>query len=30
MLHPQLMPDNERLEFICIENNKGVEHMVGK
>jgi hypothetical protein len=30
ILHPQLMPDSEMLEFVCIENNKGVEHMVGK
>jgi hypothetical protein len=30
VLHPHLMPDNELLEFVCIENNKGVEHLVGK
>jgi hypothetical protein len=30
MLHPRLMPDSEILEFACIENNKGIEHMVGK
>jgi hypothetical protein len=28
-LHPHLMPDNELLEWICVENNK-VDHMVGK
>jgi hypothetical protein len=30
VLHPRLMPDTEILEFVCIENNKGVEHLVGK
>jgi hypothetical protein len=30
VLHPRLMPDAEILEFVCIENNKGVEHRVGK
>lgn len=28
-LHLHLLPDNELLEWICVENNK-VEHMVGK
>jgi hypothetical protein len=30
VLHPHLMVDTEILEFVCIENNKGVEHLVGK
>ena len=30
VLHPRLLPDVEMLEFVCIENNKGIEHMVGK
>ena len=30
MLHTRLMPDSEILEFVCIENNRGMEHMVGK
>jgi hypothetical protein len=30
VLHPRLMPDTGILEFVCIENNKGVEHLVGK
>jgi len=30
VLHPRLLPDAEMLEFVCIENNKGIEHMVGK
>ncbi len=30
VLHPHLMADTEILEFVCIENNKGVEHLVGK
>jgi len=29
-LHPQLMLDTEILEFVCAENNRGMEHMIGK
>jgi len=29
-LHPHLLPDNELLEWICLEGNRGMEHMVGK
>jgi hypothetical protein len=29
-LHLKLYSDNDILEFICIENNRGMEHMVGK
>jgi len=29
-LHPHLMLDNELLEWICLEGNRGMEHMVGK
>ncbi|HEY4363609.1 MAG TPA: hypothetical protein VGN17_21770 [Bryobacteraceae bacterium] len=29
-LHLNLMPDAEILEYACIENNRGMEHMVGK
>jgi hypothetical protein len=29
-LHPHLLPDNELLEWICLEGNRGTEHMVGK
>ena len=29
-LQLHLMPDNEVLEWICLEGNKGMEHMVGK
>jgi hypothetical protein len=29
-LHTRLMPDAEILEYACIENNRGMEHMVGK
>ena len=27
VLHPRLLPDAEMLEFVCVENNKGIEHM---
>jgi hypothetical protein len=29
-LHLKLMPDSEVMEYVCIENNRGMEHMVGK
>jgi hypothetical protein len=29
-LHLKLMPDSEILEWVCVENNRGMEHMVGK
>ena len=29
-LHPNLMPDTEMTESVCNENNKGIEHVVGK
>jgi serine/threonine protein kinase len=29
-LPPHLLPDNELLEWICLEGNRGMEHMVGK
>lgn len=29
-LRQQLMPDTELIEFICLENEKSVRHMVGK
>jgi hypothetical protein len=29
-LRPQLLPDTEMIEFVCNENNRGMEHMVGK
>ena len=29
-LHASLLPDTEILEYVCIENNRGMEHMVGK
>ena len=29
-LHASLIPDTEIIEFVCIENNRGMEHMVGK
>jgi hypothetical protein len=29
-LHPRLEPDNELLEWICLEGKRGMEHMVGK
>ena len=29
-LHLNLMPDAEILEYACMENNRGMEHMVGK
>lgn len=29
-LHPKLMADTELLEFVCIENNPDVRHLVGK
>ncbi len=29
-LQLHLMPDNEVLEWICLEGNRGMEHMVGK
>ena len=27
-LHPHLLPDNELLEWICLEGNRGMEHIV--
>jgi hypothetical protein len=29
-IHPHLLPDNELLEWICLEGNRGMEHMVGR
>jgi hypothetical protein len=29
-LHPHLLPDDELLEWICLEGNRGMEHMVGR
>jgi hypothetical protein len=29
-LNQRLMPDTELIEFICLENNKGLQHLVGK
>ena len=29
-LNQRLMPDTELIEFVCLENNRSVEHMVGK
>jgi hypothetical protein len=29
-LHPNLMVDTELMEWVCVEGNKGVEHLVGK
>ena len=29
-LHPNLMLDTELMEWVCVEGNKGVEHLVGK
>ena len=26
----RLMPDTELLEYVCTENNKDMQHMVGK
>ena len=30
LLHMKLMPDSEILEWVCVENNRGMEHMVGR
>lgn len=29
-LHPELVVDAEIMEWVCLEGNKGVEHLVGK
>jgi hypothetical protein len=29
-LNQRLMPDTELIEFVCLENNTGLEHLVGK
>jgi hypothetical protein len=29
-LHPNLRLDTELMEWVCVEGNKGVEHLVGK
>jgi hypothetical protein len=29
-LHMKLMPNQEVMEYLSIENNRGMEHMVGK
>lgn len=29
-LHQRLMPDTELIEFICLENNTSLKHLVGK
>jgi hypothetical protein len=29
-LHPNLVLDTELMEWVCVEDNKGVEHLVGK
>ena len=29
-LHPNLVVDQELMEWVCVEGNKGVEHLVGK
>jgi hypothetical protein len=29
-LDQSLMPDTELIEFVCLESNKSVEHLVGK
>jgi hypothetical protein len=29
-LHQRLMPDTELIEFVCLENNTSVNHLVGK
>src|SRR6266478_1413742 len=30
ILHPELIPDTELLEFVCNENEKDLPHLVGK
>jgi hypothetical protein len=29
-LRQRLMPDTELIEFVCLENNTGLKHLVGK